>query len=237
MPMIAKGGDELWKAQLGSGIGAGPISYAIDGKQYIAVVVGRTAAIPAVPGRHRQADDRRHAGRRRAVRLHRVTSVRRTFPRCAGRPLGLAACRGLGSRALAPGARRRPTRCGCVPIRRTCRSAPRQGRRQRRLPGLYVEIGQASPMPSTGRGNGLVAQLFRQAQPPRHAARRAMRLRRWTAGGRRLHGTAVIFSRPILVVGYALGCRKDCRCAPSRIWMASAWRCSSDRRRKACGRA
>jgi alcohol dehydrogenase (cytochrome c) len=46
----AKTGKELWKAQLGSGIGAGPISYAVDGKQYVAVVVGRTAAIPAFLG-------------------------------------------------------------------------------------------------------------------------------------------------------------------------------------------
>jgi alcohol dehydrogenase (cytochrome c) len=46
----AKTGKELWKQQLGSGIGAGPISYAVDGKQYVAVVVGRTAAIPAFLG-------------------------------------------------------------------------------------------------------------------------------------------------------------------------------------------
>ncbi len=46
----ARSGRELWKASLGSGIGAGPISYAVDGKQYVAVVVGRTAAIPAFLG-------------------------------------------------------------------------------------------------------------------------------------------------------------------------------------------
>lgn len=46
----AKTGAELWKSTLGSGIGAGPISYAIDGKQYVAVVVGRTASIPAFLG-------------------------------------------------------------------------------------------------------------------------------------------------------------------------------------------
>ena len=46
----AKTGAELWKAQLGSGIGAAPISYAVGGKQYIAVVVGRTASIPAFLG-------------------------------------------------------------------------------------------------------------------------------------------------------------------------------------------
>ena len=46
----AKSGAELWKAQLGSGIGAGPISYAVDGKQYIAVVVGRTVSLAAFLG-------------------------------------------------------------------------------------------------------------------------------------------------------------------------------------------
>ena len=46
----AKTGAELWKTNLGSGIGAAPISYQIDGKQYVAVVVGRTAAIPAFLG-------------------------------------------------------------------------------------------------------------------------------------------------------------------------------------------
>jgi glucose dehydrogenase len=46
----AKSGKELWSASLGSGIGAGPISYSVGGKQYVAIVVGRTAAIPAFLG-------------------------------------------------------------------------------------------------------------------------------------------------------------------------------------------
>jgi alcohol dehydrogenase (cytochrome c) len=46
----AKSGNILWKRNLGSGIGAGPITYMVDGKQYVAVVVGRTAAIPAFLG-------------------------------------------------------------------------------------------------------------------------------------------------------------------------------------------
>jgi PQQ-dependent dehydrogenase (methanol/ethanol family) len=46
----AKSGSELWKKNLGSGIGAGPISYSVNGKQYVAVVVGRTASIPAFLG-------------------------------------------------------------------------------------------------------------------------------------------------------------------------------------------
>ena len=35
---------------LGSGIGAGPVTYQVDGKQYVAIVVGRTAALPAFLG-------------------------------------------------------------------------------------------------------------------------------------------------------------------------------------------
>ncbi len=46
----AKSGKELWNASLGTGIGAGAISYSIKGKQYVAVVVGRTAALPAFLG-------------------------------------------------------------------------------------------------------------------------------------------------------------------------------------------
>jgi glucose dehydrogenase len=46
----AKTGQELWKIRLGSGIGAGPMTYSVAGKQYVAVVSGRTAAIPAFLG-------------------------------------------------------------------------------------------------------------------------------------------------------------------------------------------
>ena len=46
----AKSGQELWSKSLGSGIGAGPISYAVDGKQYVAVVVGRTVSTAAFLG-------------------------------------------------------------------------------------------------------------------------------------------------------------------------------------------
>jgi len=46
----AKTGKMLWKKNLGSGIGAGPITYAVNGKQYVAVVVGRTASLPAFLG-------------------------------------------------------------------------------------------------------------------------------------------------------------------------------------------
>ena len=46
----AKTGEELWKKNLGSGIGAGPITYKVDGKQYVAIVVGRTVSLAAFLG-------------------------------------------------------------------------------------------------------------------------------------------------------------------------------------------
>nr|WP_275199219.1 PQQ-dependent dehydrogenase, methanol/ethanol family [Bradyrhizobium sp. CSA207] len=46
----AKNGKVLWSKNLGSGIGAGPVSYSVGGKQYVAIVVGRTAALPAFLG-------------------------------------------------------------------------------------------------------------------------------------------------------------------------------------------
>jgi len=46
----AKTGTVLWSKNLGSGIGAGPVTYSVDGKQYVAIVVGRTAALPAFLG-------------------------------------------------------------------------------------------------------------------------------------------------------------------------------------------
>ncbi|VTZ48193.1 PQQ-dependent dehydrogenase (methanol/ethanol family) [Methylocella tundrae] len=46
----AKTGAELWKIGVGSGVGAGPISFSVDGKQYIAVVAGRTVSTAAFFG-------------------------------------------------------------------------------------------------------------------------------------------------------------------------------------------
>ncbi len=38
----AKTGKELWKAQLGGQINMAPVTYSVDGKQYVAVIAGRT---------------------------------------------------------------------------------------------------------------------------------------------------------------------------------------------------
>jgi len=46
----AKSGKLLWQFQTGSGISAAPMTYEIDGKQYIAVVSGRTHSIPPFLG-------------------------------------------------------------------------------------------------------------------------------------------------------------------------------------------
>jgi glucose dehydrogenase len=41
-----KTGAVLWRFMTGSGIAAGPMTYMLDGKQYVAVVSGRTHSIP-----------------------------------------------------------------------------------------------------------------------------------------------------------------------------------------------
>ena len=46
----AKTGKELWRFNTGSGITAAPMTYTLDGKQYLAVVSGRTLSIPAFFG-------------------------------------------------------------------------------------------------------------------------------------------------------------------------------------------
>ncbi len=46
----AKTGKSLWKFNTGSGITAAPMTYVLDGKQYVAVVSGRTLSIPAFFG-------------------------------------------------------------------------------------------------------------------------------------------------------------------------------------------
>lgn len=46
----AKSGKTLWKFKAGSGITAAPMTYVLDGKQYVAVVSGRTQSIPALFG-------------------------------------------------------------------------------------------------------------------------------------------------------------------------------------------
>jgi alcohol dehydrogenase (cytochrome c) len=46
----AKTGKQLWQMNVGSGVGAGPITFAIDGKQYVAVLAGRAESPPAFMG-------------------------------------------------------------------------------------------------------------------------------------------------------------------------------------------
>jgi alcohol dehydrogenase (cytochrome c) len=46
----AKNGKVLWSMNLGSGIGAGPMTFSVGGKQYVAVVVGRTVSVVAFIG-------------------------------------------------------------------------------------------------------------------------------------------------------------------------------------------
>jgi glucose dehydrogenase len=46
----AKTGKALWQFSTGSGISAAPMTYELDGKQYVAVVSGRTFSIPVFLG-------------------------------------------------------------------------------------------------------------------------------------------------------------------------------------------
>src|SRR5262249_56762042 len=46
----AKTGAALWKFNTGSGVSAAPMTYELGGTQYVAVVSGRTFAIPAFFG-------------------------------------------------------------------------------------------------------------------------------------------------------------------------------------------
>jgi alcohol dehydrogenase (cytochrome c) len=46
----AKTGKPLWQMNVGSGVGAGPMSFAVDGKQYVAILVGRAESPPAYMG-------------------------------------------------------------------------------------------------------------------------------------------------------------------------------------------
>lgn len=46
----AESGDKLWSFNAGSGINSGPMTYQIDGKQYVALTVGRPTVIPGFVG-------------------------------------------------------------------------------------------------------------------------------------------------------------------------------------------
>jgi alcohol dehydrogenase (cytochrome c) len=45
----AESGDVLWRATLGGQIASGPMSYAIDGRQYVAIAAGAGLFVFALP--------------------------------------------------------------------------------------------------------------------------------------------------------------------------------------------
>ena len=47
----AKNGNVLWKFNVGTGILQSPVTYMLDGKQYLAVVAGRTKGPPSFFGK------------------------------------------------------------------------------------------------------------------------------------------------------------------------------------------
>ena len=70
----AKTGKPLWEMNVGSGVGAGPMTFSVDGKQYIAILVGRAEFASCVHGRGRQEDLCGYTGRRNAVRVLAVVT-------------------------------------------------------------------------------------------------------------------------------------------------------------------
>ena len=46
----AQNGKELWHMRLGSGMTAAPVTFAVDGKQYVAILAGRPQTMPAFMG-------------------------------------------------------------------------------------------------------------------------------------------------------------------------------------------
>jgi alcohol dehydrogenase (cytochrome c) len=46
----AQNGKELWHVRLGSGIIAAPVTFAADGKQYVAILAGRPQVMPSFMG-------------------------------------------------------------------------------------------------------------------------------------------------------------------------------------------
>lgn len=46
----AQNGKELWHVRLGSGVIAAPVTFAADGKQYVAILAGRPQVMPSFMG-------------------------------------------------------------------------------------------------------------------------------------------------------------------------------------------
>ena len=102
----ARSGDVLWKASLGGQIVNGPITYAIDGKQYIAVISGNSLYTFA-PARLRRSEMTCAACKSEMDSLGQL-------------PIRVAASRAAGTCCSAAG----PT-CGRASCRSTCTAAAR----------------------------------------------------------------------------------------------------------------
>ena len=69
--------DELWRINVGSGFNAPPMTYAVNGKQYIAIASGLCCAGPgAAPPRNTRARRRRNPGTAQSGQRHRGLGVR-----------------------------------------------------------------------------------------------------------------------------------------------------------------
>ncbi|MEM7017837.1 MAG: PQQ-dependent dehydrogenase, methanol/ethanol family [Pseudomonadota bacterium] len=76
-------GEQLWSAETQTGIVAGPVSYAVDGKQYIAVMAGWGGAFPIESGRPAQAAGVRNISRILAYSLDGKASLPALAPMSA----------------------------------------------------------------------------------------------------------------------------------------------------------
>ena len=130
----AKTGQALWQFNTGSGISAGPMTYELDGKQYVAVVSGG-------PSRSRSSWDRSasHGGReprgRHALRVRAAVAVGPRVRRCR-RELIASSARCCSGFARAPRVRRRMLRV-CADPDNLPFSSSGGGER-----GLYVELAE-----------------------------------------------------------------------------------------------
>ncbi len=200
----AKTGKPLWEMNVGSGVGAGPMTFSVDGKQYVAILVGRAEFASCVHGRGRQEDLRGYTGRRNAVRVLAVVTPfdlkarRHAWSIAAGLLCLMVAGLSLIRSAQAqeePAPFRLCADPDNLPFSSTSEATP----------GFYIELGR-----------DIAQALGRKFQPvwvPTYYTKRQVRLKMLAgqcdgfAGvpdDASFMGPRLIFSRPIVQLGYAL---------------------------------
>jgi quinohemoprotein ethanol dehydrogenase len=93
----ARSGETLWSFDAGNGIIAGPVSYAVGGVQYVAVLAGKGGAAPLISGFAMPQDRARRNGRVLAFRLDGKAMLPPVPPAPAPSPPDLSQARTTGS--------------------------------------------------------------------------------------------------------------------------------------------